>query len=512
MMKTNVLIIGAGPTGLMAACQLKRLGISFLIIDQKEGPTHESRALVVHARSLEIYEQMGLAGDAVRYGEVLNKVQLIINGKKVRELALGTIGEGLSNYPYLLVLEQSKNEQLLYDYLKDESNDVLWQTEMLSLKQDQWKCNVEVRDREKSFSIETDWVIAADGGKSSARHYLNIPFEGSTYQHIFYVADTGLQWPWGHASLSLCISKESFLGLFPMQGQDRYRAIGILPPEYQENFPDNFEQIVPFVQDKAKVTFQVHDTNWFSVYKVHHRCIRHFRMDRVFFAGDAAHIHSPVGGQGMNTGLQDAYNLAWKLSYVIKGFAGNRLLDSYQEERLPFAKQLVATTDRAFTIVTSGKWYNRLLRLYLFPFATRFIFRFRFMRKNIFRTISQIGIRYINSSLTVNRTGEPIKIKSGERFPYLKTDEGKLIYELMQGAAFHALVFSRKEDLFEKLNLLRSEFRFLNIIDMGQEKNATEILGIKKDVVILVRPDHYTGLITDEGIKVVRDYLTKITS
>jgi 2-polyprenyl-6-methoxyphenol hydroxylase-like FAD-dependent oxidoreductase len=512
MMKTNVLIIGAGPTGLMAACQLRRLGISFLIIDRKEGPTRESRALVVHARSLEIYEQLGLSATALQQGEVLDKVQFIINGKKMQELALGNIGEGMSAYPYLLVLEQNKNEQLLYGYIRSQGNDVLWRTEMLSLQQNEMNCQVEVRSGEKIFTIEAEWVIAADGGSSSVRHYLNIPFEGTTYPHIFYVADSELDWPWGHHSLSLCLSRKSFMGLFPMQGKDRYRVIGIMPEEHQEHVPEHFEQIVPSIIQKTKTSFKVLDANWFSAYKVHHRCIRHFRSGRVFFAGDAAHIHSPVGGQGMNTGLQDAYNLAWKISYVVKGLAGEALLNSYEEERLPFARQLVATTDRAFTIITSEKWYNQLMRLYLFPFSVRFVFRFQRIRKNIFRTISQIGIKYINSSLTVNRIGQSIKIKSGERFPYLKTKDGRSIYEMMQDGNFHALVFSTNEKLLQELRHLKSEFPFLTLHNMSQEKNVAELLGIKKDVLILVRPDHYTGLITDEGIKVVRDYLRKICS
>jgi 2-polyprenyl-6-methoxyphenol hydroxylase-like FAD-dependent oxidoreductase len=368
-MKTKVLIIGAGPTGLMAACQLKRFGIDCIILDKKDGPTRESRALVVHARTLEIYEQMGIATEAVQEGEPVKQVQFIVHDKLRMKVLFGTIGEGLSPFPYLLILEQNKNENLLYDYLKKCGGEVLWQTELITITQDESGCYADVSRNGEAIRIEADWVIAADGGKSAIRHQLQLPFEGDTYEHIFYVADTKLEWPWGHEALSVYLSKQTFMALFPMKGESRFRIVGILPLEFQNEQPEHFEQLIPYLQKQVGVPLQISDTAWFSVYRVHHRCIENFRSGRVFFAGDAAHIHSPVGGQGMNTGLQDAYNLAWKLAYVINGFAHPKILDTYNAERLPFAKQLVRTTDRAFTVVSSDKWYNQFTRFSLIPSA-----------------------------------------------------------------------------------------------------------------------------------------------
>jgi 2-polyprenyl-6-methoxyphenol hydroxylase-like FAD-dependent oxidoreductase len=507
-MKTNVLIIGAGPTGLMAACQLQRLGVDFVIIDKKQGPTRESRALVVHARSLEIFEQMGIAVEAVKQGEVLRKIQFIIKGKKLTELSLGDIGKGLSQFPYLLVLEQSKNEKLLFDYLTNNGGEVLWQTEMLSIKKSEEGCLVEAQNREKRFSIQADWVIAADGGKSTVRHYLNIPFEGSTYEHIFYVADTKLQWPWGHEILSLYLSRKAFLGLFPMQGRDRFRAIGILPTSFQNENPETFEQIIPGIQQDVEVPLHFSETNWFSVYRLHHRCVRRFKAGRVFFAGDAAHIHSPVGGQGMNTGLQDAYNLAWKLAYVIEGFASTQLLGTYEQERLPFARSLVATTDRAFTVTTSDKWYYRLLRLYIVPLFIPYAFLFYRIRQKAFKMVSQIGIRYINSDLTVNRLAHPLTVKAGERFPYMRSKDGESIYQLMKEPLFYALTFDLSgKNLAKEVEAAQTDFPFLQVLDLSGERTLIAQLRVKRNTIILVRPDHYIGLITDQGVKVMREYL-----
>jgi 2-polyprenyl-6-methoxyphenol hydroxylase-like FAD-dependent oxidoreductase len=510
-MKTNVLIIGAGPTGLMAACQLKRFGIDCLILDKKEGPTHESRALVVHARSLEIYEQMGIATAAVQEGEPVKKLQFIVHDKAVQQVPLGDIGQGLSQFPYLLILEQSKNEHLLYDYLKNKDGDVLWQTELLSIMQDEKHCYADVSRNGEMLRIEADWVLAADGGRSPVRHELHVAFAGDTYEHIFYVADTKVQWAWGHDALSVYLAKKTFMALFPMRGEDRFRIVGVLPVAYQDEHPEHFEQIAPLIQQQAEIPLQFSDTAWFSVYRVHHRCIENFRSGRVFFAGDAAHVHSPVGGQGMNTGLQDAYNIAWKLAYVIKEFMSEKILDTYNQERLPFAKQLVHTTDRAFSIVTSDKWYDHFLRLSVLPFAVRQLFRFVWIKKNVFKTVSQIAIKYDPSNLVQNNDAANSALKAGMRFPYLKTNDDKSVYERMQGTQFYVLLFCfTDKTILKTITELQSRFTFLQVLDFSGEQKITAALKIKKPTIVVVRPDHYVGLITDKGAAAVNAFFQNL--
>lgn len=511
--KTNVLIIGAGPTGLMAACQLRQQGIEPIIIDKKEGPTPESRALVLHARSLEIYDQLGIANDALLQGEIVEKVQFIVKNKKVQELPLGKLGKGVSPFPFLLVLEQSKNEQLLYSALKKRGGEVLWKTELLSIKQDEKGVTAVVRNDEETFDIKADFVIAADGGKSTVRHALEVPFTGSTYEHIFYVADTALDWTWGHDSLSIFLSQKTFLGLFPMQGEKRFRVVGILPSSYQNEHPASFDELIPLIQKDAEVPLRFSDISWFSVYRLHHRCMEIFRKEKVFFTGDAAHIHSPAGGQGMNTGLQDAYNLSWKLAMVLKGQADEKLLDTYEQERLPFARNLVATTDRLFGLIVSGKWYHRWLRLYILPNLLPVFMRSQKIKLQLFKRVSQIGIKYINSDLTINRMMQTLSIKAGERFPYVCTKDGESIYYLMKAPSFHALFFalSPESSLGAELAEAAEEVgSLMKVINLSAEDKLKMDFQIKRDTVILVRPDHYIGLITDEGAKVVRDYLKKL--
>ncbi len=509
--KTKVLIIGAGPTGLMAACLLERFGIDHVIIDKKDGPTVESRALLLHARSLEIYDQLGIANNALLQGEILEKFQMVIKNKKVREVPLGKIGEGVSPFPFVLVLEQSKNEALLLNDLLTKGGEVKWDTELISLAEHDGEVQAVVSGEGELYDIHAEYLLAADGASSMVRKFLELPFEGDTYQHKFYVADTKIETRW-HDVITLHLSPRTFVGIFPMQGTDRFRVIGILPPGHEEK-PEEFSELVPVIEQQLGAPLKVSETSWFSVYHLHHRCMEHFRYGRIFFAGDAGHIHSPAGGQGMNTGLQDAYNLCWKLAMVAGGYAGDHLLNTYEQERLPVARKLLHSTDRAFSLVTSPKWLPRFYRLYLLPFLFSFIFRFRKWRLKLFSSISQTGIRYVDSDLTVMRITEPLAVKAGERFPYLKTAEGESVYQLMKTDYFHALVFAvnNESQLGEEISELSKEKgKLVHMIDLSAEVEIMKLLKIKTDTVILVRPDRYIGLITDEGGKVVRDYLAKL--
>jgi 2-polyprenyl-6-methoxyphenol hydroxylase-like FAD-dependent oxidoreductase len=511
--KTKVLIAGAGPTGLMMACQLRRMGIDCIIFDKKKGPTVESRALVVHARSMEIYDQMGIADEVIQNGEVMGKVRFLLKSKKVAEATFGDIGKGLSKFPYLMVFEQNKNEKLLYEYLQKKEGNVLWKHELVDVKQDENKVSVELKDEQGIIStIEADWLVAADGAGSPVRHALNLSFKGDTYEHIFYVADTKLKWPWGHDALDIYVAKNMFMGLFPMKGEDRFRVIGVLPPGYQNEHPDSFEEIIPHIQSAVKIPLEFSDTSWFSIYRLHHRCIDQFRVNRIFLCGDAAHIHSPAGGQGMNTGLQDAYNLAWKLAYTLNGFSHENLLNSYQQERLPFAKRLMVTTDQGFTILSSSKWWPRFVRMFVFPFLVPIFLRFRFFRRLAFKTVSQTGISYLHSPLTVKRKHG--HVKSGQRLPYLLFNDGSCLYDKMKKMKFHLLLFSKNENRnISAASALTEEF--INILDVLEihngEKSMYDTLGIKEELMILVRPDHYIAAITSlKNTDTIRNYLHRL--
>lgn len=511
--KTKVLIIGAGPTGLMAACQLRRQGIEPIIIDKKSGTTTESGSVLLQARSMEIYDQMGIVNEALLKGEILHNVQFHVKGKKVQEIELNKLSDGASPFPFVLVLEQSKNEELLYHYLQKIGGDVQWETEMISLLQEGHGAIVAVKKGSETWDIDAEYIIAADGEGSAVQAAMEIPSAGNKYAQFFYVADTAIESGGGKDALSLFLSGETFMALFPMQGKDRYRVMGILPSSFGSQPPASFEAMADHLQKSLNTSFPFGDTTFFSVHPLQQSYLEHFHKANVFFAGDAAHVHSPAGGQGMNTGLQDAHNLAWKLAMVLKGWAHPCLLQTYEQERLPYVKSLILSSKRMFGMLTSNNRVQRLIRLGILPRLLPMLIRFKKFRRGLFRSLAHTGNKYVNSDLTINRILQSLPVKAGERFPHLCTADGEPIFHAMKQSLFHALVFTSQKDsslAADMRGLEASGIRGVQVHDFSNEHQLCATLGIKNDVVILVRPDHYIGLVTDEGAKVVGDYLYKL--
>jgi 2-polyprenyl-6-methoxyphenol hydroxylase-like FAD-dependent oxidoreductase len=509
MLQTKVLICGAGPTGLMMACQLKRFGVDCIVIDPKQGIVKESRALAVQVRTLQIYEQMGIAQKALEQGTEAKKIKIIINGKRVYEVPLQKLGQGLSAYSFLFVLEQNKNEKILYDHLKESGGNVLWEHSLESFTQNEDGVIAVVDDSGgNQTEIKADWLVGADGARSQVRHQLNVPFEGGTYNNIFIVADTFAKWPWGHDCLSLCLTSNGFAALFPMKGEDRFRLIGTFPKEYIPAEVTDFSQIQDVVEKRIKIKANFTNTNWFSIYHVHHRCVNNFTHNKVFLAGDAAHVHSPAGGQGMNTGLQDAYNLAWKLSLVVNGEADKKLLDSYNEERLPVAMRLVQTTDRAFSVTSSDKWYLKFLRLYIVPKVISRLLSIKRFGVFAFKTISQIAINYNRSVISYSESKD--LLQAGSLVPFVKINS-KIIDEHLKVTGFTILLFDtilrdeQKEDL---QNSFQTRFQFIDIVRNEMNEDAFKRFRVRSSAMFLVRPDNYIGFASESiSISDLKKYL-----
>jgi len=295
--RTEVVIIGAGPTGLSLACQFVRYGIDFVIIDKNEGLTPFSKALGVHARTLEIFEQIDLARRAVALGTIAGKGRLLIGGEVRGEFDFSNIGQGLSAYPFVLMLEQSKNEQLLYEYLKTHEKEVRWNTELEGFSQDTECVKARVRTADgASQTIEAKFIVGCDGPKSLVRHTLGLAFEGSSFERIFYVADAQIDWNLTHDALHICFSKHSFVVFFPLKGDKRYRIVGVFPEGFDKDERDIlYEEIESRIKVETKLELDIHDVDWFSTYKVHTRHVDRFSSGRAFLAGDAAHVHTPAG-------------------------------------------------------------------------------------------------------------------------------------------------------------------------------------------------------------------------
>ncbi len=232
---------------------------------------------------------------------------------------------------------------------------------------------------------------------------------------------------------------------------------------------------------------EIENMNWFSVYKLHHRSVDTFKKGNVFLAGDAAHIHSPAGGQGMNTGLQDAYNLTWKMALVLKQIAGEKLLETYNEERLPFAKWLLKFTDRFFGIMTSSNIFISWVRNNILPTLLKFFFSRSFIRPIMFRTLSQIQWSYKACSISQNKSAQKLKFKAGDRLPFVLINN-ETVYKLLTEPAFHLLIIGDTKTV--------NTTEFVKPVTLDIE--AWKPFGVLKPLYILVRPDNYIGLIADE--------------
>jgi 2-polyprenyl-6-methoxyphenol hydroxylase-like FAD-dependent oxidoreductase len=509
--KTDVVIIGAGPTGLSLACQLVRYGVDFRIVERNEGVTPFSKAIGVQARTLEIYEQLGLAQRAVAEGAIAGKVRLLVGGEIRAELDLSNIGQGLSAYPYLLLLEQSKNEQLLYEYLRQRNKDVFWNTEFKSLSQTDEGVTAQVVSAAGApQTIEARYLVGCDGAKSLVRHALGLEFQGSTVERMFFVADVKVDWKFSHDALHACLSKDSLLAFFPLKGDNRYRIVGSFPEEFAKHEGEVlYEEIEQQIRKDVQLELDIHEVAWFSTYKVHTRHVNKFSEGRCFLAGDSAHIHTPAGGQGMNTGIQDGYDLAWRVALVLRGKADEKLFESYNEERLENAKNLTQTTDRIFQFLASSEWFLAFLRTNVLPSLAKYVLSFDSVRSYVFPLVSQIGINYRHSSVSQHAGDENFTVKAGDRMPYFLVD-GASVYDKLHEAKAHFLVFSAEQIDHQSL-ATELENRYAGFVDfheIGIDSKVAEAFGTDRPFSVFLRPDNYIGFLsTDVSQDAIVSYL-----
>ena len=405
-LQTEVLIVGAGPSGLMAAMALARLGVDALIADGKEGPTRESRALVVQARSMELYDQLGLIDRVLAERTSAGGAILAFRHRVLGRVPLRQFGAGITPFPEIAVLEQSRNERILVDGLHEAGREVLWRHRLVALEQPAASVVATLEGPEGPVTVRARFVIGADGAHSEVRELLGIPFEGVTNQHTFFVADalgaTGLV----DGYVNIRMAPDDILLSFPMGEGGHARILGVVRDDDLTAAGELPESLV-----RARIargfTVGYRESTWFATYRLHHRVAARFRQGGCFLVGDAAHIHSPVGGQGMNTGLQDAHNLACAIADVVVGGMPERRLDRYERERRRVALKLVSTTDRMFGVVTSDEGFAHFVRgrviPALGPLGLRVIPPLIGVRR-LFGWLSQTRIRYRMSQREPSRS------------------------------------------------------------------------------------------------------------
>jgi 2-polyprenyl-6-methoxyphenol hydroxylase-like FAD-dependent oxidoreductase len=498
LLQASVVIIGAGPTGLSLAAQLKRYGIDFIIIEQNEKPTHLSKAIAVQARTLEIFRELGIADKAIAAGRMTTAMNLFFKGNQKASVDLSGLGEGLSPFPFALSLEQSKTEKVLSEYLSDDALKIYWGAVYSHFEQDEKKVTVHFRDHSgQEFTVESIFLVGCDGAGSIVRHQIGATFKGDTVPKIFYVADVLLKsGVITRNQLYMFMISKGFILFFPMEGEGHYRVIGILPEARNDHGNFTFPEIKEEIIKQVEVPLEFQKEIWFSSYKVHSRKANTFRNKRCFIAGDAGHIHTPAGGQGMNTGIQDAYNLAWKLAFVIKGNGGDALLETYNTERMQNAKNLLRTTDRMFDILSGVNRFWNFIRLTFLPSFFKLISKRNLIQKRLFPLISQTGITYHDSFLTIpSKKG---KVKAGVRMPYFKLSNGKDILGYLTDPDFKLLYFGAKNK--EQFSLKTHSFNEI----------PSALFGNEKDFYVLLRPDNHISYIGNDP-KPIRLLLEKIT-
>ena len=496
MIRSDVLIIGAGPTGLVLALWLTKLGVNVRVLDKTAEPGTTSRALAVQARTLELYRQLNLTDAVVERGHKVPAVNLWVKGEPTARLPFERIGSDLTPYPFLHIFPQDQHERLLIERLEALGVSVERRTELVSFTDGGERVIARLRGPEgQEETCEASYIAGCDGARSIVRETIGTGFRGGTYRQLFYVADVEAAGPALDGELHVDLDEADFLAVFPLAGKGRARLIGTVRDERADHANTlKFEDISDRAITNLKVNVQ--KVNWFSTYHVHRRVTEHFRKGRAFLLGDAAHIHSPAGGQGMNTGIGDAINLSWKLATVLAGHAPDKLLDSYEAERIGFARRLVATTDRVFSFATAEGRIADILRTRVAPVLFPKVIAFEAVREYIFRTVSQITLNYRGCPLS---TGSASHVHGGDRLPWVPID-GKDNFESLAAITWQVHVYGSASA--ELVTWCASHDVPLHVFDWRSEHDAA---GLARDAAYLLRPDTYVALADASGAPATLD-------
>ncbi len=509
-----VLIVGAGPTGLSMASELHRHGIEFRIIDKEQKPIATSNALALHSRTLEIFEQMGLVDKVLTKGIKLNQFTIFADGKKIVESNFNLID---SQYPFALGLAQHHTEALLIEHLAEHNIHPEFHVEIADFANAADGFHVTLKNESGAEeALHADWLVACDGAHSFIRNQLNIPFEGQSLGEHFIMADAEIEWEFGDHDLVAFLSHHGPMAVITYEPGVRRILFEVTnDPELSQSTHPVKKDFERLAKERCPFPVTIGEPTWTSGFWINERIVPRYQQGRVLLAGDAAHIHSPVGGQGMNTGIQDAFNLAWKLALTIKGAAHQQLLNSYSEERRPIA-QAVLRGSTAMTHVVASK--NPLLRM-VRNFVFGLINRHQALRKKVVNVVSEHNVNYEKSPIVTNANAHLRRVKVGDALPDCKVDfqnQTQRLFNILRSTQHQLLIFCGN-DIVDADTLLEINQKVLedyadyiqphfiandiNKIELGQVPNIitdtsnelTKKLGIHQSTLVLVRPDQYIG-------------------
>lgn len=515
--------MGAGPVGLTLANELARHEVDFRIIDKAPHASTTSKALAIHARTLEVLQDMGMVETFIGHGVRVHTVNLYSQQKP---LAKVDITEVDSPYNYILNVPQDVTEAILAENLATYGFEVERNCELQSFSQDEGGVEAHLQNPEGKLKVRAKYLVGTDGGHSTVRKRLGMPFEGDAYDEHFILADVHINWALAPNEMHLFLDKAGLFLFFPMKGK-RYRIVASIPEETEGKLDIPYFQRL--IEERKMPQAELYDAVWFSHFKIHHRKVPRYRDGHVFLAGDAAHVHSPMGGQGMNTGMQDAYNLGWKLALAVNDKAD--LLDSYHDEREPVGHDVVSFTDRMTNLATLKHPLATAVRDRVMPILAEL----DFFKSRMRNKMEEIDIDYADSGIIAEEITAtlPASIRNpfydgvplGMRAPdgiVTECSNGKphSLYELFRTTEHILLIFTfaylngeHTEQIRHCLDLVEMEYADMitPVIVSGRQKpeeaieredityldprrSVHERYGVHKtSALFLIRPDKYVG-------------------
>lgn len=536
----EVLIVGAGPSGLTLAGQLARFNVRFRIIDKANDRARESRALAVQARSLEVLQCLGLGEMLASRGRTTTRLMLHVDRGEPVSIDLGSIGRSDTRFPYILFVSQSDTEAVLSEHLVLKGVAIERSVELVSFEHDQDSCRCLLRHANgREEQIRVSYLVGCDGAHSTVRKGAGIPFEGGAYPQEFALGDVEADGLMPLDAIHAFGAGRGFAMFFPLGKPTTWRVMAMEAGGAPDRVVSDHDEVTThelsladlqgIVTDPTYGSVTLRDAAWLTRFRLHHRQAAQYRKGRIFLAGDAAHIHSPVGAQGMNTGIQDAWNLGWKIALVAHGRADDRLIDTYNDERWPVGRTLLRATDRLFSAFArslSGNqaimWLRRILvRGVLAP-----ALRHPSLRALGFHFVSQLGIHYRTSPL-VTEGDPPLRRgpRAGDRLPDAPVRRAGVVTYLQQElcGAHHHLLLCGPFNVWDKRqlsDLTRASTGLIEIKHLTRDDAAEALvdadgqafarLGIENTGQYLVRPDgHVAFRCAGTDLRGATEYLTR---
>jgi 2-polyprenyl-6-methoxyphenol hydroxylase-like FAD-dependent oxidoreductase len=513
----DVLVVGAGPVGLVAAVELARRGVRVRVIDKLAQPTDQSRAIAVHARSLDMFDRMGIVDKMVSTGIKAIAMQLYAGRSKLFRIPLGGVD---SAFPFTLTTAQTETERVLNDHLESLGVTVDRGVELVGLSQDDRAVHLTLRrDDGSTEQVSPSWVIGADGGHSNVRKMVGTKLAGSFVGERFLLADVDAEHTLDLDAMHTFFSPDGPVVVLPMAGgRMRFLAEVHDAPGTPINMNPTQDELQTILDRRIGGIRVVH-SHWLTSFEIHHARVPAYRWGRVFLAGDAAHIHSPAGGQGMNTGMQDAFNLAWKLAAVIGGQAGQTLLDSYEAERIPVADGVIAFTDRLTRAGTLAGVPRRIRDV-----AIRMLSHIPAARRFMAETAEEVNVAYRTSPIAVGRRPRHAKVAAGEHVPHMTDaalqkqlraacgpdNAGHVVLTVASGQPTPATGEGQVQVLVTAHDTHVAGY---DTVIADPKGLVAHRFGLKNGGRVVIRPDSYIGAVASlDDTTTVADYFAKVRS